>query len=455
VRLDRFGRYSRAMAVVAVVLLASPLPGARVASASGASAGGALPALCPALVAPATWSTKALGSADTEYGDAVAVDTGICAIFTGGQTFGALTASPAIGSGDGFVARYSTTGALVWLEQFGTTSQDGVNAMAVDVDHNVYVVGKSAGTMPGSPMLNLGGYDMFIAKYDQDGTAVWTRQLGSTMHDYGTGVAITPGGDVFVSGWTEGTLIGVSAGGRDFFLARYDVDGNLVMLIQDGTSASDLANGVAVGPAGNAYVVGETSGALGAVAYGLQDIFVAKYDASGAQIWLDQRGTPQMDVGEGIAVSADGTVFVAGASHGDLDGGVNQGALDVVVMKYDASGIWRWTDERGTSGTDMGKAIAVGPNGAPYTTGFTGGNLDGNVSAGSTDAFVMKHGRGGAWQWTTQLGTPLINYGSAIAVDSSEHPYVSGEGGGAFGGIPNQGYYDAFVVKLDSTGILR
>jgi hypothetical protein len=407
------------------------------------------------LVPPATWSTKSLGSSGAEYGEAVATDSGICAIFAGGQTFGALTASPAIGFGDSYLARYSTTGALVWLAQFGTTSQDGVNAVAVDTGHNVYAVGQTEGTMPGSPMINLGGYDMFIAKYDQNGAAVWTRQLGSTMNDFATGVAITGNGEVFVSGWTEGTMIGLSAGGRDFFLARYDVDGNLLMLIQDGTSGDDLANAVAVGPAGNAYIAGETTGALGAAAYGLEDIFVAKYNAAGGQLWLDQRGTPQMDVGKGIAVSADNTVFVAGASHGNLDGGVNQGALDVVVLKYDASGIWRWTDERGTSGTDMGLAIALSPNGAPYTTGFTGGGLDGNVSAGGSDMFVMKHGRGGAWQWTAQMGSASENYGEAIAVGAWDQPYVTGYGGGTFGGIPNLGIWDAFVVKYDSTGVLR
>jgi hypothetical protein len=409
---------------------------------------------CPSPIPPVTWSTKAIATTDFDEGRAMAVDTAQCAVYVAGNTSGTLGAASA-GSGDGFLARYATAGTLAWIVQFGSSGYEHVQAVAVDGEHNVYVAGYTDGSLPSAPTINLGGEDLFLAKYDQNGVEIWTRQLGGVDDDYAHGLAVDQNGDVFVVGRTTGVLIGASAGDEDYFLARYDTDGNLDMLVQNGTSGEDRGMAVAVGPSGNVYVLGQTDGVLGASAFGDTDLFVAKYDPSGAAIWIEQRGTVDLDLAGGIAVSAEGHVFVSGAVNGSLDGHVHQGALDIVVIRYDANGTWRWTDQRGTSTTDVATGITVSSDGAPHTVGWTGGALDGNVSAGAADVVVLKHGRGGAWRWTAQYGGTGGNYANGMAIGPADDLFVVGDGGGTIGGIANLGFDDVFGLRFTRTGQLR
>jgi hypothetical protein len=407
------------------------------------------------LLPPLTWSTRLLGTPAMDFAYDAATDDAICAVFEAGETLGSLAGSA--GGADGYLARYSTSGQLVWVQQLGTAGTDAFNAVAVDAQHNVYVAGSTSGRIPGSPTPNQGGDDAFLAKYDQNGALLWTRQLGSAADDVASGIAVDANGEVYITGGTAGQLPGgpANAGGWDYFLARYDGNGNLLMITGDGTSSNDWGHAVAVGPAGNVYVAGETSGSLGSASNGLQDIFVAKYTPAGAMLWIEQRGTSQFDAVFGVAVNDDNQVFAAGATAGGLDGHINQGGLDIVVLRYDANGTWVWTDQRGTDLDDLAMDVGLRSAGGPYTTGWTLGALDGNVHVGGYDLFVMKHGKAGAWRWTRQMGTTLDDNAAGIAVDGWDNAYSVGYSLGNLGGSVNAGSWDAFAVKYDTSGVLR
>ena len=53
----------------------------------------------------------------------------------------------------------------------------------------------------------------------------------------------------------------------------------------------------------------------------------------------------------------DGNVYVAGYTTGALDGNVNAGSNDIFVMKFDASGTHQWTVQRGTSAAEVAYAV--------------------------------------------------------------------------------------------------
>jgi hypothetical protein len=88
---------------------------------------------CPILIG-ATWSTKLLGTAAWDFAFDVATDDEICAIFVAGYTAGPLAGSS--GLYDGFVARYSTIGALEWVRQLGSPANDSVSSIATDSQHS-------------------------------------------------------------------------------------------------------------------------------------------------------------------------------------------------------------------------------------------------------------------------------------------------------------------------------
>ena len=123
----------------------------------------------------------------------------------------------------------------------------------------------------------------------------------------------------------------------------------------------DYGLSVATDPWRNVIFSGSTHSILGAVLAGRYDLFVTKYDASGNKQWLVQRGTAEQESAGGVAVDSAGNVYITGYTGGDLDGNVNAGidTWDIYVMKFDSSGNWLWTRQDGGSQDDMGHAIAV------------------------------------------------------------------------------------------------
>ena len=93
--------------------------------------------------------------------------------------------------------------------------------------------------------------DAFVAKLDGDGNMLWLRQFGTPAHDGSWSSAADAEGNVYVTGDTNGKLAGTSAGAYDAFLAKYDGSGALLWLRQLGTSASEAGRSVAVDGSGN------------------------------------------------------------------------------------------------------------------------------------------------------------------------------------------------------------
>jgi hypothetical protein len=73
-------------------------------------------------------------------------------------------------------------------------------------------------------------------------------------------------------------------------------------------------------------------------AQGLPDAVLVKYTGTGAQQWFRVFGSSESDFATCIAIDAGGTVHVAGISSGDFDGFTNAGGDDVFVAKFDATG---------------------------------------------------------------------------------------------------------------------
>ena len=99
---------------------------------------------------------------------------------------------------------------LDWVRQFGTASEDRGTGVSVDELGNVYISGYTEGSLEGT---NSGGNDAFLRKYDANGALQWTTQLGTVLDDQSHGVSADGLGSIFISGSTEGNLAGTNAGG--------------------------------------------------------------------------------------------------------------------------------------------------------------------------------------------------------------------------------------------------
>ena len=98
--------------------------------------------------------------------------------------------------------------------------------------------------------------DAFVAKLDgNDGALLWGVQFGAAS-DGGNDVAVAPDGTVYVTGNTDGELFPPRLGNRDVWVVRFDQDGTMIQGGQFGTRGNDYANKIAVAADGTAFVTG-------------------------------------------------------------------------------------------------------------------------------------------------------------------------------------------------------
>jgi hypothetical protein len=387
--------------------------------------------------------TRQLGSTESDYGKSITTDSaGNC--YVTGYTSGSL-GGPNAGYDDVFVAKYDAAGNLAWARQLGTSSFDVGYGVATDWAGNLFITGYTDGSLGGS---NVGGEDAYIAKYDAAGNLAWTRQLGTSNTDWGLSIATDLAGGIFITGYTDGPLGGpYPSPVDDSFVAKYDTTGNLVWTRQLGTSSFDIGKEIVTDAAGNLFITGYTYGSLGGPNAGGPDAFVAKYDTDGNSVWMRQVGTSDSDWGLGIATDPAGNLFITGYTYGSI-GGPNAGERDAFVAKYDPAGDLVWTRQLGTSDTDWSMGIATDLAGNLFITGQTNGSLGGPYpNPGGGDGFVAMYDTTGNLIWTCQFGTRATDWSSDIATDPAGNLFITGDSTGSLGG-PNAGATDVFVVKF-------
>ncbi len=413
--------------------------------------------------------TRLLGHAlNNTFGCALAVD-GDGNSFITGYTTGLLDPdNTTTGNNNVYLVKYDKDAVQQWVEQ--PTGQDGKTTqgwgIAADPDGNIYVAGVTNGSVYDAVKIGTGtNNNVFLIKYDNDGNKIWATQAGvADKNTYGKAIAVDADGNSYVTGYTnadlDGTGGGVLTGTYDVYVAKYDTDGTQLWVRQLGVAGvGTYGNSVAVDPAGNCYVTGQTEGGLyGNTKAGDPDVFVLKYNTTGTIQWVKQMGVAaglKSTYGYGIAADADGNSYVTGNTQGDLDGagpGVLVGYPDVYVMKYNTSGELQWLRQTSAAGKyATGQGIALDADANCYIAGETNADLDGEgpgVLTGTKDAFVISYGTDGTSRMIKQMGTAgknILVYG--IAATSSGACFVTGYVDANFDGETFVGVFaDAFVT---------
>ncbi|NER38940.1 MAG: S8 family serine peptidase [Oscillatoria sp. SIO1A7] len=382
-----------------------------------------------------------------------------------------LTANPGSNYDLGANASAQLTIEELWIEQLGTSNTDEAKAIATDNLGNIYVAGRTSGQLGAGA--NQGIFDVWLAKYDSARNLLWSNpvQFGTPENEEATGIAVDDSGNVYITGWTEGSLGVANKGDRDPWVAAYNPDGAQLWLQQIDSESSNVANDIAVyndNGQTQVYITGSTEGELenpAPVSYSRRkDAWVAKYNGgNGQQQWLKQLGSEASasdfdnDEAHGVATDSLGNVYITGFTSGGF-GGSNKGGADAWLAKYDSNGNSVWSPKQlGTAVEDKAFSIAISSNDKVYIAGTTRGNLAGPATLlGQQDAWVARYSSDGALESSKQLGTAQFDDLTGIAVDAEGNFHVAGKTRGSLGGV-NQGSFDAWLAKYDgsSLGLLK
>jgi hypothetical protein len=365
------------------------------------------------------WSRR-IGGIYDDYGGAVAFDASgnvyVAGRFSDTVTFGGANLTSA-GGFDVGLAKYSPTGAHVWSQRFGGTSWDEPTHLAVDGAGNVLMAGQFAGTADfgGAALTSAGSFDGFLAKYSGTGALAWAKRVGGTAADIVTSLALDGSGNPTAVGYFAGTAnFGganlASAGANDIVVARYSAAGAHQWSVRFGDAFEQRAHDVAVDATGNVVVTGYFTGTLnfgGPTLTNLAgaDIFLAKLSSTGGHVWSKQFGTGLIGLGENareVAIDpATGDVVVTGEIVSEVDFG--GGALaaptytaDVFLARFTSGGGHKWSKRFVGDWDDHGMTLALDGAGNTLLAGdfadalsFGGGLLTG---PGKSDGFVAKFG---------------------------------------------------------------
>ncbi|BAZ29714.1 hemolysin-type calcium-binding region [Cylindrospermum sp. NIES-4074] len=384
---------------------------------------------------------KQLGTIGADYAFAITNDHNGNIYLTGGTT-GSLEGTNA-GGEDAWVTKYDSNGNVRWIRQFGTSVEDKSLDIATDPIGNIYLIGYTFGSL-GKKNAGI-ERDVWVAKFDTDGNKQWIKQFGTFTLDKGWGIDVDDNSNIYVTGYTLGSLAALNQGYTDTWIAKFDTSGDKQWMKQFGTTNFEDSFGVAVDKYGNVYAAGDIFKNGNASTY---DAKIIKYDNAGNQQWIKRFGTTNVDWLWDIATDSNGDVYATGYTLGNSEGS-NAGSYDNWVMKFDGSGSQQWIRQFGSSGEDLARGIAIDEFNNLYLTGSTDGNL-GGANAGSFDAWVAKYDNKGNQLWIKQFGTADYENSHSITVDSAGHVYVTGLTEGSLGGT-NTGSYDIWIAKLSST----
>ena len=307
------------------------------------------------------WATR-IGGTQNDAGKGISIDSSGYVYVTG--TFSSATAniynapgngSTALtltnsnsGANDVFLVKYDSSGVAQWATKIGGTVNDFVNCVTTDSSGNVYVTGYFQSATAniynapgnGSPafsLTNIGGSDLFMVKYDSSGTSQWATKIGGTGTEIGYSVATHSTGNVYLTGTNSSITAniynaneqdsGLKISGSGSFIVKYDSSGSAQWVTKIGSGNGDVAQSIKTDWSGNVYVTGyfssasmsiysapgNTSSGLTALTNsGSNDIFMIKYNSSGAAQWATRIGGTGDDRSYCVSSDSIGNIYLTG-----------------------------------------------------------------------------------------------------------------------------------------------
>ena len=245
-----------------------------------------------------------------------------------------LTNTNTFGYYDIFLAKYDPSGTVLWAKSAGGATGEQATAVAVDALGNAYITGEFGDFMSTATITfgtitltasNSGSHDVFLAKYDPSGNVLWATNAGGGVWDQATSVAADVSGNAYITGYFSSPTIPFGAfpltnagSGQNVFLVKYYPTGTVLWAQSAGGIAYDGGSSLADDPAGNVYLTGGfssptiTFGATTLTSAGSADVFLTKYDPSGAVLWAQNAGGNFDDGGGGVAVNGTASVYLTG-----------------------------------------------------------------------------------------------------------------------------------------------
>jgi hypothetical protein len=396
------------------------------------------------------------------------------------------------------ILTYAQTPDYLWAKSAGDNANSTSHSITMDANGNSIVIGNFNALMGTSASMLIGSTtlinpytdntsDMFIAKYDASGNAIWAKSLGGNSWDNMVSVATDATGNIIVVGYfissaiVFGSITLTCAGEEDIFIAKYDPSGNILWAKSVGSTKSDRATSVATDANDNIIVAGyfnslsvtfDSNTLTNMSTTTSDDIFLAKYDASGNVLWAKSAGGSAFEKPTSVAIDDSSNILITGSfnSTNITFGGTtlaNPGSAnyysEVFLVKYDALGNILWAKNAVGGTSDFASEVATDANGNIFIAGYfkslniTFGSITLPNIGGNFDVFIAKYNTSGNIVWAKSYGGSDADYAYSLSTLGNGDIVMAGSFRSStitFGSstFTNSGVEDILLIKYDASG---
>jgi uncharacterized delta-60 repeat protein len=398
---------------------------------------------------------------------------------------------------DIFIALYQNDGTLGWVKSAGGMGYDipyGITSLS---DDSTVVTGYfemfstfGQGEPNETLLVTAGENDIFVAKYNPDGTLAWAKRAGGIDDDYPNGITALPDGSLVICGvFRESASFGqgepnevvlTSEGLGDIFIARYNADGTLAWAKRAGGIDFDSARSVTTIIDNSIIMTGgfHESATFGQsepnetvlTSAGDYDIFIVRYNPNGTLSWAKRAGGIDVEMACSITSQSDDSIVLTGYFNGSAifgQGDVNEtnltsaGDRDIFIAKYNPDGTIVWATRAGGTDEEISYSITTLTDNSTILTGyfkeisvFGQGEINESLleSTGERDLFIARYNPDGTLEWAKRAGGIYGVEGGSISVISDNSTVVCGIFGEVYGGSATFGPGESNETILTSYG---
>ena len=396
----------------------------------------------------------------------------------------------AISSSDAFIAKYDSSGVLIWARNVGGTGSFIVADMAIDASGQLCLVGSFFGSADFDPAPSVvnhtsnGSSDIFILCLDTNGNYLWSNTFGGIEGDYGDAIAIDTSGNIVISGrFLYGPIDMEPGAGTNFlyddgwsgctnsFVAKYNSNGDFIWVNNTGCDKNWVS--IKSDNQCNILVAGDEGG---------QAVVYSKYNSSGTMMWNKYLGNGfGVEFGE-LEIDTNGDLLMIGTFFGiiDMDPGApvvslfTAGSRDVFLGKYNSNGDYIWGERLGSNkptNDEWGYSIAIDENNNFTISGIFSDTVDfdleaivNNMVGGYGSKYIVEYNSSGSLLWvkcivnggSTGKDNLLVDYaGNTILAGSySGTTAVDFNSGSGVELRTSNGQADIFILKLSNDTII-
>jgi hypothetical protein len=368
--------------------------------------------------------------------------------------------------------QYEIKGELVWNKSFGGSQEEKINSVVSTSDGGILVLGYTKSN-DGDVTKTNDLIDIWLSKYDSNGTLLWNKTIGGSMDDFGYSIIASNDGNYVIAGYSGSSDGDVPSnlGMHDFYITKITGNGDIIWKKSYGFNSHDHAHKVIQTSDGGYFVVGfadysgiDGSGGTGnngeghsmgksnaAPLHGVGEYLGIKLDSNGNFLWYRYFGGTNNDRINDVVESNDGGLILVGYSESDnFDVTDNKGSYDYWIIKLHGNGDLHWKKSYGGSDIDQAFGIAKTGNNSYIIVGRSN-SIDGDITSplGNFDSWVIHIDDEGNLLWQKSIGGSDYDSANAIKKTKNGNFVVVGNSRSSSTSLINKGENDFWAFEID------